>query len=130
MMRVYAGVNYRDDYAVAVSDLLRLRQLQDAQRGLRNVRPPDALAEVAADCPSQRIENLDRRIVELEVLTQFSNRGRSVEIEVLDVRIVANVLQQLLRRGVQRIAVNGVGHLLRYGSADENDAADVIVDGA
>src|SRR5215510_10741746 len=66
----------------------------------------------------------------MKVISEFRDGGRAVDVEMLDVDIRSNLLNELLRRAVERIAENRVGLLPGNRPADEDDAAHVIVERA
>ena len=78
-MRIDAGMDRRDHDAPAIGELLRLRQLDDAERGLRDVAAPHRAAEVVGRGAREGIENFDRRRAQLRNRADFGDDRRTVK---------------------------------------------------
>ena len=130
MVWIDTSIDDRDDDVIATGKLLRLHQLDHIQRGLIDVRRPHAVSKIRAHRVRQRIEDFDHRLIELRAASNLGNDRGAVDVEMLDIRVRPDRLDQLLRRGIERIALHRVGLLLRDGTHHERDAVNVFVERA
>ena len=99
MVRIDAGVDDRDHRAGAVRELLRLGQVEHTRRRLADIVVPHTGAvETRQRGIRQRVEDRDRRFVELRAWMRFRDRRAVVRIEVLDVRIGSNRGDEIVLR--------------------------------